>query len=197
MTTAIQTSVSYASPKGIPGLLADMNDNELITAVCTTSVLPGTWVELSLAADAETWLANTPSGTSTYLGQGGVAVYDPMADPMQIPAVGSVSNITGSGFPVGMPITVLRRGRIFVATDAATTAGSANWAAGAAIAANVQHPSTSATYSATNTGGYFTAVAATTAGSAAGTETTAATNVYFERVAGAGLAIVRVGAIVG
>jgi hypothetical protein len=174
MAGGIQTSVSYASPKGIPGQIEDINDCQLVTAVCTTTVLPGTWVELTLAADGETFIAKTPATAAGVLGEGGIAVYDPMQDPAVLKALGSFSAPSGTGFPVNMPITVLRRGRVFVATDAATTAGSTglNWGV-----ANVQHPSTTGS-SATNTGGYFTIVAANTT---AGTETTAVNGVTFIR----------------
>jgi len=89
-------------------------------------------------------------------------------------------------YQVGDTVAVLRRGNVFVSIDVATTAGSlsAPWA----VNANVQHPSTTAA-SATNTNGYFTAVAANTT---AGTETTAAPGCYFERVVASGLAILAV-----
>lgn len=187
MTIAIQTSVSYASPKAIPGMIADINDCALVTAVCTTTVLPGTWVVLALAADGETMTAATPSTTTGVAASfGGVAVYDPMSDPLQIPGIASVSNIAGTGYPVGMPITVLRRGRVFVATDASTTAGSAGLFNGAA---NIQTPSTTAG-SATNTDGYFTISPASTT---AGYEVVAApAYVTFVRNAAAQVALVEV-----
>jgi hypothetical protein len=174
MSGGLQTSVAYASPKAIPGQIADINDCQLVTAVCTSTVLPGTWVELTLAADGETFIAKSPNSTVGTLGDGGVAVYDPMQDPLVLKALGSTSAPTGTGFPIGMPITVLRRGRVFVATDAATTAGSTGLLFGAA---NVQHPSSTAA-SATNTNGNFTIVATNTT---AGTETTAANGVSFLR----------------
>ena len=187
MTAAIQTSVSYASPKGIPGMLADINDATLVTAVCTTTVLPGTWVVLALAADGETMTASTPSTTTGVATSfGGVAVYDPMADPLGLPGVGSTSSITGTGFGIGMPITVCRRGRIFVATDAATTAGSSGLFG---AAADIQTPSTTAG-SATNTNGYFTIAAVSTT---AGYEVVAAPSyVTFVRNVAAQVALVEV-----
>lgn len=174
MSGGLQTSVAYASPKGIPGQIADVQDCDYVTAVCTTTVLPGTWVELTMAADGETFIAKTPNSAAGTLGEGGIAVYDPMQDPQVLKAIGVTTAPAGTGFPVGMPIAVLRRGRVFVATDAATTAGSSGILFGQA---NVQHPSTTAA-SATNTGGYFTIVASNTT---AGTETTAANGVTFIR----------------
>lgn len=170
----LQTSVTYASPIAIPGMIADSNDCDLVSAVCTSTVLPGTYVELSLAADGEKRVAKTPNSTSATLADGGVAVYDPMSDPQATPALGSTAGITGTGFPAGAVINVLRRGRIFVQTDASTTAGSAGLYG---ANAKVQHPSTTAA-SATNTGGYFTIATAVTT---SGVETTAAPGFYFVR----------------
>jgi len=182
-----QTTVVLASPVGLPGQLVDIQENDIVSAACTTTVLPGTYVELTLAADGKTFVAKTPNSTVGTLADGGVAVYFPTSDPRQLPALGaSSSDITGTGYPVGGTVAVLRRGRIFVSIDTATTAGSlsAPWA----VNANVQHPSSTAA-SATNTNGYFTAVAANTT---AGTETTAAPGCYFERVVASGLAILAV-----
>jgi hypothetical protein len=168
-------------------MIADINNATLISAVCTTTVLPGTWVVLALAADGETMTAATPSTTTGVATSfGGVAVYDPMADPLQIPAVGSTSSITGTGFAVGMPITVMRRGRVFVATDVATTAGSTGLFG---AAADIMTPSTTAG-SATNTNGYFTIAAVSTT---AGYEVVAAPSyVTFVRNAASGVALVEV-----
>jgi hypothetical protein len=185
MAGGLQTSVAFASPKGIPGQIADINDCQLETAVCTTTVLPGTWVELTLAADGETFIAKTPNSTVGTLGEGGIAVYDPMQDPMVLKAIGATTAPSGTGFPVSMPITVLRRGRVFVSTDAATTAGSTGLLWGQA---NVQHPSSTAA-SATNTNGFFTIVASNTT---AGTETTAANGVTFVRMVDTQVALVDV-----
>jgi hypothetical protein len=179
-----QTSVSYASRRGIPGQIADINDCLLVTAVCTTTVLPGTYVELALAADGETLICNSPASTVATLAEGGVACYSPGQDPNALPAIGSVSGISGTGFPVGTPITVLRRGRVFVQCDAASTAGNATLF----LAANVQHPSSTAA-SATNVQGQFTVVATNTT---AGTETTAAPGYQFFRIANAGVALMEV-----
>jgi len=185
MAGGLQTSVAYASPKGIPGQIADIQDCDVVTACCTTTVLPGTWVELTLAANGVDFIAKTPASTVGTLGDGGVAIFDPMQDPLVLKAIGSVAAPNGTGFPVGMPISVLRRCRVFVSTDAATTAGSTGLLFGQA---NVQHPS-SAAASATNTGGYFTIVASNTT---AGTETTAANGVTFIRNVDAQVALVDV-----
>ena len=181
-----QTTVSFTSAKGLPGQIHDVNDCLIVSAVATTTILPGTFVELTLAADGETLIAKTPNSTVGTLGDGGIAVYFPTSDPTVLPSLGSVSGITGTGYQVGDTVAVLRRGQIFVSCDVATTAGSlsAPWA----VNANVQHPSTTAA-SATNTNGFFTAV---TANTTAGTETTAQPGCYFERVVASGLALLSV-----
>lgn len=181
-----QTTVVAASPVGLPGQLVDIQENDIVSAAATTTILPGTFVELTLATDGG-FVAKTPNSSAATLGDGGVVVYFPTSDPRVLPTLGNVSSdITGTGYPVGATVAVLRRGRVFVSCDTATTAGSlsAPWA----VNANVQHPSTTAA-SATNTNGYFTAVAANTT---AGTETTAAPGCYFERVVSANLAIMAV-----
>ena len=115
-----------------------------------------------------------------------MVVYFPTSDPSVLPALGSVAGITGKGYQVGDTVAVLRRGKVFVSCDVATTAGSlsAPWA----VNALVQHPSTTGA-SATNTNGFFTAVASNTT---AGTETTAEPGCYFERVVATGLALLAV-----
>jgi len=184
--SGFQTSVSFTSAKGLPGQIQDLNDCVIVSAVATTTILPGTYVELTLAADGETLIAKTPNTSAGTLGLGGVAVYFPTSDPTVLPSLGSVSGITGTGYQIGDTVAVLRRGNVFVSIDTATTAGSlsAPWA----VNANVQHPSTTAA-SATNTNGYFTAV---TANTTAGTETTAAPGCYFERVVAANLGLLSV-----
>lgn len=181
-----QTTVAFASPKGLPGQIADVRDCDIISAVATTTILPGTFVELTLAADGETLIAKSPNSTAATLGDGGVAVYFPTSDPTVLPSLGSFSGITGTGYQVGDTVAVLRRGKVFVSCDVATTAGSlsAPWA----VNANVQHPSSTAA-SATNVNGNFTAVAANTT---AGTETTAQPGCYFERIVASGLALLAV-----
>ena len=181
-----QTVVKYASAKGLPGQIADIRDCDIISAVATTTLLPGTFCELTLAADGETLVARAPKSTAATLGDGGVVVYFPTSDPSVLPALGSVAGITGTGYQVGDTVAVLRRGKVFVSCDVATTAGSlsAPWA----VNANVQHPSTTGA-SATNTNGFFTAV---TANTTAGTETTAQPGCYFERVVASGLALLAV-----
>lgn len=179
-----QTSVSYASRKGIPGQLADINDAFIVSAVATVTLLPGTYCELALAADGETLVANSPKGTAATLAEGGVVLYFPTTDPNVLPSLGSTSDITGSGYAAGATVAVLRRGRVFVHCDAASTAGNATLF----LAANVQHPS-STVASATNTNGFFTAV---TSNTTVGTETTAAPGYQFERVIGNGVALIDV-----
>ncbi len=70
---AQQTKVSFASAKGLPGQIHDLNDCRIVSAVATTTILPGTFVELTLAADGETFIAKTPNSTAATLGDGGVA----------------------------------------------------------------------------------------------------------------------------
>jgi hypothetical protein len=180
-----QTTVSFASRKGIPGQIQDISEAYIVSAVATTTIQPGTYVELSLAADGETFLANKPSSTLGTLGFGGVAVYFPTTDPSVLPALGTTSDITGTGYQIGDTVPVLRRGQVFVSLDAATTAGTITTLS---TNANVQHPS-SAAASATNTGGFFTSV---TANTTAATETTAAPGCYFVRVVAAGLGLLTV-----
>jgi hypothetical protein len=181
-----QKTVSYASAKGLPGQIADLNNCVIISAVATTTILPGTFVEITLAADGETFIAKTPNSSAATLGDGGVAVYFPTSDPSILPALGVFTGITGTGYQVGDTVAVLREGKVFVSCDVATTAGSlsAPWA----VNANVQHPSTTGS-SATNTNGVFTAV---TANTTAGTETTAQPGCYFERIVAPGLALLAV-----
>lgn len=180
-----QTTVSFTSAKGLPGQIADLNDCLIVSAVATTTILPGTFVELTLAADGETLIAKSPNSSAATLGLGGVAVYFPTSDPTVLPSLGSVSGITGTGYQVGDTVAVLRRGQIFVSCDVATTAGTIT---AFSTNANVQHPSSTAA-SATNVNGNFTSV---TANTTAGTETTAAPGCYFERVVASGLALLTV-----
>lgn len=181
---SIQTSVSLEAAVGIPGMLADSEDNVVVSAVCTSTITAGTYVELTLSADGRNWIAKAPNSTAATLGEGGIALYDPTHDPNSLPAIGATSGVTGS-FQAKEVISVLRRGRAFVACDAATTAGSAGLLWGAA---NVQHPSSTAA-SATNTNGYFTIVASNTT---VGTETTAVNGVTFETVVASGVALVEI-----
>jgi hypothetical protein len=102
----VQLSVTETPAEGLPGMLYDLGPHDVVTKIAADAIDFGEYVSFNDAEHCEL----PDSASEVTARQGGIALRDP-------------SHPSGTGYAVGDPVPVLRKGRVWVAVEGAVTAG--------------------------------------------------------------------------
>lgn len=103
----VQTTVTNFQPAGVPGMLYDNSQNDIVTCIATEAIPFGADVVINGAT------CSLPAAAADVTGKNnGFALM-------------TQSLATGLGYLTGMPVPVLRSGRLWVQTEDAAAAGTA------------------------------------------------------------------------
>ena len=103
----VQTTVTNFQPAGAPGMLYDNAQNDIVTCIATEAIPFGADVVINGTTCSLPAAAGDVTGKNN-----GVALM-------------TQSLATGIGYAAGMPVPVLRAGRVWVTTEDAAAAGAA------------------------------------------------------------------------
>ncbi len=110
--TAIQTSMSAAPARGVPGQEYDAGFNDVVTKLATEAIPFGVLVACTAAGTCE---LPDSSGEVTTAGGVGISLLDH-------------NKASQGGYAIGDPVRVLQRGRVFVLAEETITHGDAVYA---------------------------------------------------------------------